>query len=160
MTFTQLASRNQNRLTVTASTIGHWPKVQLRESARRVRNEEQVVPLSACVENLARNGVNRCGPFVALANRPGSDIVCDDVGAYHSRHFYRSFDSRRASRGQDRPHSKCERTNKTNTKMGGSCGFVCKDLVIAQPARLRPPASNTSALEAPPHRPQSERGML
>jgi hypothetical protein len=35
-----------------------------------------------------------------------------------------------AEQGQDRPDSKCERTNKTNTKMGGSCGFVCKDLVI------------------------------
>jgi hypothetical protein len=36
----------------------------------------------------------------------------------------------RAEQGQDRPDSKCERTNKTNTKMGGRCGFVCKDLVI------------------------------
>jgi hypothetical protein len=72
MTFTQLASRNQNRLTVTASTGRHWPKVQLQESARRARNEEQVVPLSACSENLARNGVNRCGPFVKLANMSGS----------------------------------------------------------------------------------------
>jgi hypothetical protein len=35
-----------------------------------------------------------------------------------------------AEQGQDRPDSKCERTNKTNTKMGGSCGLVCKDLVI------------------------------
>src|SRR5262249_15980824 len=35
-----------------------------------------------------------------------------------------------AEQGQDRPDSKCERTNKTDTKMGGSCGFVCKDLVI------------------------------
>jgi hypothetical protein len=35
-----------------------------------------------------------------------------------------------AEQGQDRPDRKCERTNKTNTKMGGSCGFVCKDLVI------------------------------
>ena len=31
-----------------------------------------------------------------------------------------------AEQGQDRSDS----TNKTNTKMGGSCGFVCKDLVI------------------------------
>src|SRR4029434_2717664 len=35
-----------------------------------------------------------------------------------------------AEQGQDRPDSKCERTNKSDTKMGGSCGFVCKDLVI------------------------------
>jgi hypothetical protein len=35
-----------------------------------------------------------------------------------------------AEQGQDRSDSKCERTNKTDTKMGGSCGFVCKDLVI------------------------------
>ena len=33
-------------------------------------------------------------------------------------------------KGQDRSDSKCERTNKTNTKTGGSCGIVCKDLVI------------------------------
>jgi hypothetical protein len=32
--------------------------------------------------------------------------------------------------GQDRSASKCERINKTNTKTGGSCGLVCKDLVI------------------------------
>jgi hypothetical protein len=33
-------------LTVTASTGRHWPKVQLQESARQVRNEEQAVSLS------------------------------------------------------------------------------------------------------------------
>jgi hypothetical protein len=33
-------------------------------------------------------------------------------------------------KGQDRSDSKCERINKTNTKTGGSCGIVCKDLVI------------------------------
>jgi hypothetical protein len=42
-------------------TIGRWPKVQLEESARRVRNEEQVGLLFD--SNLARYGVNRCGPF-------------------------------------------------------------------------------------------------
>ena len=40
--------------------ISQWPKVQLEESARRVRNEEQAF-------HLARNGVNRCGLFVTLA---------------------------------------------------------------------------------------------
>ena len=35
-----------------------------------------------------------------------------------------------AEQGQDRPDSRCERTNKSDTKMGGSCGFVCKDLAI------------------------------
>jgi hypothetical protein len=33
-------------------------------------------------------------------------------------------------KGQDRSDSKCERINKTDTKTGGSCGIVCKDLVI------------------------------
>ena len=33
-------------------------------------------------------------------------------------------------KGQERSDSKCERINKTNTKTGGSCGMVCKDLVI------------------------------
>ena len=33
-------------------------------------------------------------------------------------------------KGQDRSDSKCERMNLTNTKTGGSCGIVCKDLVI------------------------------
>ena len=32
--------------------------------------------------------------------------------------------------GQDRSDSKCERINKTNTKTSGSCGIVCKDLII------------------------------
>jgi hypothetical protein len=32
--------------------------------------------------------------------------------------------------GQDRSDSKCERINKTNTRTDGSCGIVCKDLVI------------------------------
>ena len=32
--------------------------------------------------------------------------------------------------GQDRSDSKCERINKTNTKTGGSCGLVSKDLVV------------------------------
>jgi hypothetical protein len=50
----------------------HWPKVQRQKSATRVRNEKQVVPLSTCRENLARNGVNRCGHFVTLATMPGS----------------------------------------------------------------------------------------
>src|SRR5262245_41323126 len=65
-----------------------------------------------------------------------------------------------AEQGQDRPDSKCERTNKTDTKMGGSCGFVCKDLVIiTATGEPRPRASNTSALDAPPHRVQSRRGI-
>jgi hypothetical protein len=51
----------------------HWPKVQLQESARRVRNEEQPVPLSRlCCTYLTRNGLQRCGPFVMLANMMGS----------------------------------------------------------------------------------------
>jgi hypothetical protein len=43
-------------------TIGRWPKVQLEESARRVRNEEQV-GLSYLIQTWLDNGVNRCGPF-------------------------------------------------------------------------------------------------
>src|SRR5215475_13796743 len=66
-----------------------------------------------------------------------------------------------AEQGQDRPDSKCERTNKTDTKMGGSCGFVCKDLVLT-PATGEAKASGFQYVcsRRTTHRAQSERGTL
>jgi len=40
--------------------------------------------------------------------------------------------------GQDRSDSKCERIFNTNTKTDGSCGIVCKDLIITTPTGATP----------------------
>jgi hypothetical protein len=59
----------------------HWPKVQLQESARRVRNEEQPVPLSRlCCTYLTHNGLQRCGPFCYAGEHDGfAESVCSGL---------------------------------------------------------------------------------
>jgi hypothetical protein len=52
--FTELASRNRKRLTVTASTGRHWTKVQLREFARRASAYPRGIQY---VEHTEGNGV-------------------------------------------------------------------------------------------------------
>ena len=53
----------------------YWTKVQLKESARRVRNEEQAVSLIPLVLQLTWpvTASNRCGPFVNAGEHDGFD---------------------------------------------------------------------------------------
>jgi hypothetical protein len=58
--------------TIQLSTRDIGPRSNSKNLQGGLETKNKWVPYSPCHKNLARNGVNRCGPFVTLANMPGS----------------------------------------------------------------------------------------